>query len=140
MRQESAGRAIVAMCGLITIGIGLYFIFFRPSLLPEDQLYLGVNENIYTLIPNLSSWLQNVFAVLGGFIFSTGFLKVVLSRMPASKLLVLALVVAWLFSIALIVGVNFKIQSDFKWQLLTLAFLELTGLGLLWVSSKRYKN
>lgn len=37
----------IAACGLWHIGLGLYFIFLRPPLLPEDlRYYLGVDPRL----------------------------------------------------------------------------------------------
>lgn len=45
--QASSRRGVpewlIAACGVWHIGLGLYFIFLRPALLPEDLRYIGVN-------------------------------------------------------------------------------------------------
>ena len=66
---------VLVLAGVILAGIGFYFIFLRPSLLPEDLRYMGSTvENVKQNIPGLSNWLQKVFWVLGGYIFTTGLL------------------------------------------------------------------
>jgi hypothetical protein len=34
---------LIATCGVWLIGLGLYFIFLRPPLLPEDPRYIGLD-------------------------------------------------------------------------------------------------
>ncbi len=70
----------LALAGFLLVVMGLYFMFIRPPLLPEDLRYMGttskkVNENI----PSLLTWLQKVFLVMGGFIFTTGLLTFYIS-------------------------------------------------------------
>ncbi len=41
MKVKPYSAAVLALCGVALIGIGLYFIFLRPALLPEDARYIG---------------------------------------------------------------------------------------------------
>jgi hypothetical protein len=117
--------------GLALIGVGLYFLFIRPPLLPEDLRYMGTTlEHVRAIVPGLLNWLPKVFAVLGGYIISTGVLTCYLAwtclRVRSSG----ALAIAWLSgatSIGLMVAVNFVIRSDFRWVLLL--------LGLPWIAT-----
>lgn len=60
--------------------MGLYFIFLRPSILPEGLRYIGSTlENVNQNVPGLSQWLHKVFWVMGGYIFTTGSLIVFIS-------------------------------------------------------------
>ena len=44
------------------IVMGLYFIFMRPALLPEDLNYMSSTmQNIKHVIPRLLNWIQKVF-------------------------------------------------------------------------------
>ncbi len=57
------------------MGLGLYFIFIRPPLLPEDPRYFGTTlAEIQASMPGLLIWLRRVFWVMGGFMFTTGLL------------------------------------------------------------------
>ena len=61
--------------GIVLAGMGLYFIFLRPPMLPEDLRYIKtesivIDENV----PGILIWLKKVFIVMGGYIFSTGLL------------------------------------------------------------------
>jgi hypothetical protein len=134
MRNEGLGRAIIALAGVVSMGIGIYFIFFRPPLLPEDLAFIGANQNIDSFIPQLGNWLKNVFTVMGGFIISTGFLKLAIGRILPSRSLAAVWLVSWFFSSALMSFINFKINSDFKWELFSLALFELLGIGAICIS------
>jgi|JI10StandDraft_1071094.scaffolds.fasta_scaffold41762_5 hypothetical protein len=65
--------SILAIGGFLLSAIGVYFIFVRPPLLPEDLQYVGATLSIINATtPNLLPWLQKVFWVMGGYIFTTG--------------------------------------------------------------------
>jgi hypothetical protein len=107
--------------------MGLYFIVFRPPLLPEDLLYMGSTmQYVKNNIPGLLNWLQNVFWVMGGYILATGVLTIFISftsfrtRLPGGFYVV---ALAGTISIGLMTAVNFIIESDFKWVLLALTLL-----------------
>ncbi len=52
--------------GVLLAGIGVFFLFVRPPLLPEDLRFLGRSSNeIDELVPQLKTWLRRVFTVLG---------------------------------------------------------------------------
>lgn len=122
--------------GLALIGMGLYFLFFRPPLLPEDWRYMGTTlEQVTATVPGLLSWLPKVFTVLGGYIISTGVLTCYLAWTCLRARSSGALAVAWLSgatSIGLMVAVNFVIQSDFRWALVLLAFPWIATAFLYW--------
>lgn len=108
--------------GVILVGLGLYFMFLRPPLLPEDARYMGTSlEQIRTGVPRLLLWLPRVFFVLGGYMTSTGLLTCYLAK---TSFRTRVAGVAWivsvtgLTSIGLMAAVNFIIGSDFKWLLL----------------------
>ncbi len=79
-------------------------------------------EQIRTGFPGLLDWLPRVFWVLGGYMFSTGLLTCYLartsfrSRTPGAAWVAALSGVA---SIGLMVVVNFTIESDFRWLLLS---------------------
>ncbi len=80
MNLKPYSAIALATGGVILAGMGLYFIFIRPSLLPEDLSYMGTTlQNIKDNIPGLTNWLQKVFWVLGAYIFTTGLLIIFIS-------------------------------------------------------------
>lgn len=113
---------VLFLGGVILVGLGLYFMFLRPPLLPEDPRYMGTSlEQIRTGIPGLLLWLPRVFFVLGGYMVSTGLLTCYLAKTSfRTKVAGVAWIVAvtGLTSIGLMAAVNFMIDSDFKWLLL----------------------
>ena len=124
---------ILVLCGIILMGLGLYFVFLRPPLLPEDARYMGASlAEIQATAPGLFNWLQKVFWVMGGYIFTTGPLTLYVTftafRMRASGA-VWIVAAAGLTSIGWMAVVNFIIGSDFKWLLF--GFALLWGIALL---------
>ena len=123
MKLKPYSSTLLALAGIIIAGMGLYFIFLRPSLLPEDIRYMDTTlQNIKENIPGLLNWMQKVFWVMGGYIFTTGLLTVFIAltifRTRANGAFII-IAIAGLTSIGFMTGVNFIINSDFKWTLLT---------------------
>ena len=57
---------VFLVCGLWLVALGLYFVFLRPALLPEDPRYIGGSlEAIRAAVPGLEYWLGHVFKVMG---------------------------------------------------------------------------
>ena len=118
----SPSSTFLALSGLILMGLGLYFIFIRPALLPEDPRFMGTSlDQIQSVIPSLLIWLRRVFWVTGGFMFANGLLTVyvaltIFRAHVTSARLVIA--IAGLSSIGWMAIVNFMINSDFKWLIL----------------------
>lgn len=128
--------SILAFGGVILIGLGLYFIFLRPPLLPEDPRFMGASLiQIQSALPGLPIWLTRVFWVMGGYMFSSGVLTVYLAvtsyRDRAAGAAAIA-AISGCSSIGLMVAVNFMIESDFKWLLLAFALPWLVSLSLYW--------
>lgn len=123
------------------LGIGLYFIAFRPALLPEDVRYIGLPaEQLNAVRPRLETWLTHVFRVWGGYVVATGALAIALAvtsfrhhHLSAA----IGVLIGGAASIGLMAGVNFMINSDFKWWLLSLALLWAFSLGLFWFEKHR---
>ena len=114
--------SVLAFAGLLLATMGIYFVLLRPPLLPEDLRYMGLSlQNVNDNIPGLLNWLQKVFWVMGGYIFTTGLLTVFISltsfrkRLPGAFNIV---VLAGISSIGSMTVVNFIIGSDFRWVLL----------------------
>ena len=120
------------VCGVWLVGLGLYFIVFRPPLLPEDPRFMGTTlAQIRTAVPGLESWLRYVFIVMGGFMTSAGVLTLFVASVAMPRRLkatswVVAL--AGALSVALMSAANFALHSDFRWSLLVPALVWLAGL------------
>lgn len=114
--------------------MGLYFALIRPALLPEDIRYIGLSpQQLQSIAPGLLNWLDKVFWVMGGYVFTSGFLTcyVAQTAFRERRRGVLSIVgVAGLASFGLMVVINFLLDSDFKWLLLIFATLWVTALGL----------
>lgn len=46
MRLQPYSSRVLALCGFILIGMGLYFVLLRPALLPEDTHYMGTSLTV----------------------------------------------------------------------------------------------
>ena len=69
------------------MGLGLYFIFIRPPLLPEDPRFMGASlADIQSAIPGLLIWLRRVFWVMGGFMVATSVLTIYVARVATPHL------------------------------------------------------
>ncbi len=116
------------------MGLGLYFVFLRPPLLPEDLRYLNRSfSQIVMVAPAMTAWLRHVFWVLGGYMFATGVvtLHVALTTFRArARGAALVVTVAGAASVGTMALVNVLIASDFKWPLLLLALLWVLALAL----------
>ena len=129
-----ASSILLALNGIILMGLGLYFVFLRPALLPEDPRFMGTTlAEIQTSLPGLLIWLRRVFWVMGGFMFATRLLLLYLAQTTfrahlTSARLIVAL--AALSSIGWMAVVNFMIASDFKWLLLTFNLPWISALVL----------
>lgn len=126
--------SLLALGGLLLMMMGLYFVFLRPSLLPEDLRYMKTTISaIDSSIPGLSVWLQKVFWVIGGYVFATGLLTLFISRTSFRKrgsgsFSIVA--ISGISSIGFMTIVNFLIDSDFKIILLAIAFSWIAALIL----------
>jgi hypothetical protein len=136
MRRLAYASRVLFFGGFILVGLGAYFIFLRPPLLPEDPRYMGTSlEQLRATVPGLLLWLPRVFWVLGGYMLSTGLLTcyiAVTSFRQSAPGAAAIVALAGLTSIGLMAGVNFLIDSDFKWLLLS--FTAPWPLSL-WLSS-----
>ncbi len=123
---------ILLLVGIVLVLIGNYFIFFRPTLLPEDRRFLKIEDsNELTLL--LKPWLNHVFRVLGGYTTAAGILVIHLAQGEFRALKTEAIftaTLAGLTSIAVMTWTNFQIQSDFRWPLIALAILWALAIAL----------
>jgi hypothetical protein len=140
MKIQLFASGSLALGGVILMGMGLYFGFLRPPLLPEDLRYMGASlTQIQNAIPGLQPWLVRVFGVLGGYMFATGLLTVYVAAtgFRTGGLGAIAVVsVSGLASIGWMVTTNFLINSDFKWLLLVFTLPWVVALVLSWGSER----
>ena len=130
---------LLIMAGVTLIGVGLYFIFLRPPLLPEDMRYMASPAAQFDILrPRLEAWLTHVFRVMGGYVFATGVLAVTLaatSFRAHQKGAAIGALIGGAASIGWMAAVNFMIDSDFKWVLLGMALLWACSLVLFWLEN-----
>ena len=126
--------SILAVGGFLLVAMGIYFVLLRPALLPEDLVYMKTNSSIvHKNFPQLTVWLQKVFWVMGGYIFTTGLLTVFIALTAFRKRLSGAfsiVILTGISSIGSMTVVNFMIGSGFKWVLLTFTLPWIIGLIL----------
>lgn len=131
---------ILTLCGIILVGMGLYFVLLRPALLPEDSRYIGLSvADLQSTAPNLADWLRRVFTVMGAFMLTTGLLVVYIARTSfrvKAKGVGAIVAVTGLTSIGWMVIVNFLINSDFKWLLFSIAMLWSIALLLYYFENR----
>ena len=123
---------VLVACGLWLVALGTYFLFVRPTLLPEDLRYIGSSiEAIRSAVPGLERWLGHVFNVMGGFMIAAGAMTMLVAyRLLAKRerVTLTALAVAGASSVGLMSATNFLLGSDFRWLLLLPALLWFAGL------------
>ena len=127
IKLKPYSSSLLALGGFLLVAMGAYFVFLRPVLLPEDLRYMKTTLLvIHDSSPGLSAWLQKVFWVMGGYIFTSGLLTIFISltsfRKRTSGALGIAAITG-ISSIGLMTVVNFIIGSDFKWLLLSFTSL-----------------
>jgi len=121
--RKPYSASVLALGGFLLVLIGIYFVFLRPPLLPEDYKSIGATSSVIREnLPQLSVWLQKVFWVMGCYIFTSGLLTIFIAytsflmRTNGAFSIVL---ISGISSIGLMTVVNFMIDSDFKWLLVT---------------------
>lgn len=115
------------------VGVGAFFIMFRPPLLPEDLRFLRTSgEEIEQFLPQLRRWLRRVFVVLGGHSLTAGGLTIFIAATrvrEGDSAAVVVLAFAGATSIGVMTVVNFAIRSDFRWVLLAACGLWAVAIG-----------
>ena len=128
---------LLAAAGASLVVAGLYFIFVRPPLLPEDVRYMALPAAQFDAVrPRLELWLGHVFKVMGGYVLATGVLTITLAATSFRAHHFGAAVGALIggaASIGWMAYVNFAINSDFKWVLLGMALLWACSLIQFWI-------
>ena len=114
--------SILALGGFLLLGMGVYFIFIRPPLLPEDLRYMKITLPMeQDKMQGLQMWLKKVFWVMGCYIFTTGLLTIFIaftSFRTRTRGAYGIVALSGISSIGAMTVVNFMIGSDFKWILL----------------------
>jgi hypothetical protein len=132
---------VLAVAGILLVGMGLYFIVLRPPLLPEDTRFMGATAaQLDPIKLQLEAWLTHVFRVMGGYILATGVLTVTLAATSFrrhSKAAAVGASIAGAASIGWMAVVNFLIGSDFKWILLAMALVWACSLVLFWQERRK---
>ena len=129
--------ALLATWGLYQILVGFYFIFIRPSFLPEDLQASAVTlEAIRRVAPGIETWLQWVFAVLGGQMAATGVVVLggafrIASGDRVGRIEAITYLLAGFLSVVMMSVVNFALRSDFRWLLVAPVVLWLSAAALL---------
>ncbi|GAB4577462.1 MAG: hypothetical protein Fur0022_01930 [Anaerolineales bacterium] len=134
MKLRPYSATVLALGGVILMGLGVYFVVLRPPLLPEDPRYMGTSfAELQATAPGLLIWLRRVFWVMGGYMFAAGLLTVYValtSFRARAKGAAVIVAITGSASIGWMVVVNFLIDSDFKWLLLAFALPWMMALGL----------
>ncbi|MEO7482450.1 MAG: hypothetical protein ABIT81_01735 [Ferruginibacter sp.] len=134
IKLKPYSASFLTLGGFLVAGMGIYFVFFRPPLLPEDSKYIGLSLSaIQNNIPGLSVWLQKVFWVMGCYIFTAGLLTIYVAQTSFRTRTqgAFAIVsIAGLSSIGSMAIVNFILHSDFKWVLLAFTIPWIVSLIL----------
>jgi len=134
VQRRTLSAWILLICGLWLVGLGVYFMFLRPALLPEDLRYIGKTlSDLDAVLPGLHSWLRRVFTVMGAFISATGILTVfvVTTASPrGGRMAGIVLAIVGLLSVITMSATNFVIDSDFKWLLVVPALLWVVGIAI----------
>ena len=114
--------SILAFGGFLLLAMGVYFIFIRPPLLPEDLRYMKITLPMeQDKMQGLQMWLRKVFWVMGCYIFTTGLLTIFIaftSFRTRTRGAYGIVALSGISSIGAMTVVNFMIGSDFKWILL----------------------
>lgn len=132
--------------GCYQVAAGLYFIFLRPSFLPEDLRASSTTlEAVQSVAPEIEVWLDWVFAVLGGQMAASGVLllgaAVRIHQSPRLGPLELGTyVAAGIFSVSLMSGVNFALGSDFRWLLVVPVLIWIAGIMALCRQASKLKD
>ena len=134
IRARHVSAWMLSACGIWLVSLGLYFIFLRPPLLPEDTRFMGSSlAQVRAAVPGLEGWLQRVFIVMGGFMAGAGLLTVLVAcvAMPSRLWCTSwAIAMSGVLTVGLMSAINFDLQSDFRWLLLVPALGWLAGFAL----------
>ena len=133
MKLRRLAQSSLGLGGLVLMGMGAYFAFLRPPLLPEDVRYVGASlAQMQGAIPGFLPWVTRIFGVLGGYMFATGVLTAYLaaaSFRDGKPLAIAVVAISGSASIGWMAVTNFLLDSDFKWLLLAFVLLWLVAVA-----------
>jgi hypothetical protein len=138
MKRERIGGIALLCLGILTLGTGTYFLFFRPALLPEDIRFTGVDPRL--IDPRMAAWLRIVFRTWGGFL--TGF-GILLTAVAGNLLSARQGVLRWGAAAAVLVAFgqffvsNFQLRSDHLPFIAGLFTIAAVAAGLLMSRRRR---
>jgi len=121
MTRERLGGLLLLVLGVLTLGTGIYFLFLRPSFLPEDVKFTGTDPR--SLDPRLLSWLRIVFRTWGGFMVGFGIL---LAATAGRLLAIRESVLRWGIAAAIVVAFGRFLFSNLLLHSDHLAFISAT--------------
>lgn len=133
--RERIVPGLLGVVGVLTVGLGLYFLFVRPAMLPEDLRFTGVKPE--QLPAKMSEWLTIVFRTWGGFMVGLG---VVLMGVAAYFVSARKAILCWMVAAGLVIAFgrffvsNVALRSEylvFIAILFGLAAVTAAGLALL---------
>jgi hypothetical protein len=136
MKRERVGAVLLLALGILTLGLGAYFWFLRPALLPEDLRFTGADPE--RLDPRMVAWLGIVFRTWGGFMAGLGIL---LGAVGGNLLSAPPGVLRWGAAAAILVAFgrflvsNLQLRSDYLLFVAGLFALGAVAAGLL-ISSR----
>jgi hypothetical protein len=77
LRWLTSAHRCLWQATLVVVGIGVFFVAFRPPLWPEDRRYIAApQDSLDAALPGLALWLEKVFWVMGGYMVATGILTI----------------------------------------------------------------
>jgi hypothetical protein len=134
MEFDRPAALLLATLGVLSLGTGVYFLFLRPAMLPEDLRLTGMDLQL--LRPEMAAWLRIVFRTLGGFVAAFGILMMSIAGYMISTRaawLTWGVVVSILAAFGQFLASNIAIRSDFLWfvgLLFTLAAIASLRIAL----------
>ena len=134
IKLKPYAASFLTLGGFLLAGMGIYFVFLRPPLLPEDAKYIGLSLSaIQNNTPGLSVWLQKIFWVVGCYVFTTGLLTIYVAQtyfITRTRGVFIIISIAGVTSIGSMTIVNFILQSDFRWVLMAFTIPWIVSLIL----------
>ncbi len=127
---------ILFIIGLVTVFLGLHFIFIRPTFVffPEDSRFTQLSaEQLQTYNSNLFNWIGLVFRSWGAFVISTGVFVMgtaAFGLRKKEKWAFITLALAGIPSFSIFFLVNVALKSDFVVVIGLLLILYLLALIL----------
>ena len=137
--RERVVAGLLGLLGMSTLGTGLYFLFFRPAMLPEDFRFIGLDPE--QLPVRMSEWLGIVFRTWGGFMVGFG---LVLLGVAAYLETARKVLLRWAAATGLVVAFgrffvsNLALRSDYLvFIAIVCGLAAITAAGLASLSGRR---